>query len=71
MHALLKIGDSFLMLNDEFPEFGGTAAPATESSDTLHIYIENVDSAFEKRLRLGQGEDAGKWRCSGRPLRGK
>jgi uncharacterized glyoxalase superfamily protein PhnB len=30
MHALLKIGDSFLMLNDEFPEFGGTAAPATE-----------------------------------------
>ena len=53
MHALLKIGDSFLMLNDEFPEFGGTAAPAAESSDTLHIYIENVDSAFEKAVAAG------------------
>jgi PhnB protein len=53
MHALLKIGDSFLMLNDEFPEFGGTSAPATESSDTLHIYIDNVDSAFEKAVKAG------------------
>jgi len=55
MHALLKIGDSMLMLNDEFPEYGGDAAPkATGGSGvTLHIYIENVDAAFERAVSAG------------------
>ena len=54
MHAALKIGDSMLMLNDEFPEYGGAMAPATGGSAvTLHIYLENVDAAFERAVSAG------------------
>jgi PhnB protein len=55
MHASLKIGDSILMLNDEFPEWGGEPAPpATGGSGvTLHIYLENVDAAFERAVSAG------------------
>lgn len=55
MHAMLKIGDSFLMLNDEFPEFGGTPAPSANggSGVTLHIYLDNVDAAFERAVSAG------------------
>jgi uncharacterized glyoxalase superfamily protein PhnB len=55
MHAALKIGDSILMLNDEFPEHGGgpAAPPPGGSGDALHIYIENVDAAFERAVSAG------------------
>src|SRR5271165_764463 len=54
MHASLKIGDSMLMLNDEFPEMGGSLAPpASGSSVVLHIYIDNVDAAFERAVSAG------------------
>jgi PhnB protein len=55
MHAALKIGDSILMLNDEFPEYGGAIAPPATggSAVTLHIYIENVDAAFERAVSAG------------------
>jgi len=55
LHASLKIGDSVLMLNDEFPEYGGACAPpATGGSPvTLHIYIENVDAAFVRAVSAG------------------
>src|SRR5277367_4576714 len=54
MHASLRIGDSILMLNDEFPEYGGALAPpATGGSDALHIYIENVDAAFARAVSAG------------------
>ena len=32
LHAALKIGDSILMLNDEFPEMGGAMAPRGETT---------------------------------------
>jgi PhnB protein len=55
MHALLKVGDSMLMLNDEFPEYGGDAAPKPTGGTgvTLHIYIENVDAAWERAVSAG------------------
>lgn len=54
MHAALKIGDSIVMLNDEFPEHGGASAPtAGGSGDALHIYIDNVDSAFQRAVSAG------------------
>jgi len=54
MHAALKIGDSILMLNDEFPEMGGSLAPpASGSSVALHLYLENVDAAFERAVSAG------------------
>lgn len=55
LHAALKIGDSIVMMNDEFPEFAGPLAPtaASPSSITLHIYLENVDAAFERAVSAG------------------
>jgi uncharacterized glyoxalase superfamily protein PhnB len=42
------------MLSDEFPEFGSLSP---ESGGTpsmgLHIYIENVDQAFERAVKAG------------------
>jgi uncharacterized glyoxalase superfamily protein PhnB len=54
MHAALKIGDSMLMLNDEFPEYGGQLAPpAAGSAVALHIYLDNVDAAFARAVSAG------------------
>jgi len=55
MHAAFKIGDSIVMLNDEFPEHGGASAPpATGGSGVaLHVYLENVDAAFDRAVSAG------------------
>lgn len=54
MHALLKIGDSFLMLNDEFPQMGTLSPLTTKGSGVvLHVYTENVDKAFERAVSAG------------------
>ena len=55
LHAALRIGDSMLMLNDEFPEMGGSLGPSATggSAVTLHIYLENVDVAFERAVSAG------------------
>jgi PhnB protein len=54
MHAELRIGDSIVMLSDEFPAYhslsplslGGTAV-------SLHIYTADADAAFEKAVAAG------------------
>ena len=55
MHAELKIGDSIIMLADEFPEFGvvGPESAGGGSSMGLHIYIEDVDAAFDRAVKAG------------------
>ena len=55
LHAAIKIGDSIVMLNDEFPEFGGQLGPSatTGSPVALHIYLDNVDAAFERAVSAG------------------
>jgi PhnB protein len=54
LHAALRIGDSVLMLNDEFPEWGGQAAPRSEVGGcTIHIYVDNVDGLFQQALAAG------------------
>lgn len=53
MHALLKIGDSLLMLNDEFPEYGALAPKDGETGIALHIYVENVDEVFRHATEAG------------------
>ncbi|MGO8736490.1 MAG: VOC family protein [Terriglobia bacterium] len=54
MHAHLKIGDSHLMLADEFPG-AGTPAPQTlgGSPVVLHIYVEEVDTLFNQAVAAG------------------
>ena len=53
MHALLQIGDSKLMLADEFPEFGSLGPQSGGTSVSLHVYVENVDKAWEKAVGAG------------------
>ena len=54
MHARIKVGDSFVMMSDEFPAFhclsplsiGGTSV-------TLHIYTPDVDAMFNQAVKAG------------------
>ena len=54
LHAMLRIGDSPLMLNDEFPEMGGLSPLSTGGAGvTIHIYTDNVDQAFDRAVNAG------------------
>lgn len=54
MHAELQIGDSILMLSDEFPEFGALSPQSAGGSSTLlHIYVDGVDAAFDRAVKAG------------------
>jgi len=54
MHAELMIGDSILMMSDEFPEFGSLSPQAIGGSPLgLHIYVDNVDAAFDRAVKAG------------------
>jgi uncharacterized glyoxalase superfamily protein PhnB len=56
MHAVLKIGDSLVMLSDEFPQSScGMASPQALKGSTvvLHIYVENADAVFNKAVKAG------------------
>jgi PhnB protein len=54
MHAEIKIGDSIIMFNDEFPEWG-SVGPETlgNCTSSLHIYVPDVDAAFQKAVQAG------------------
>lgn len=53
-HAELKLGDSHLMLADEYPELGFHApAPGTVSSVSIMLYVGNVDEVVGGALRAG------------------
>jgi len=54
MHAEIKIGDSIIMMSDEFPEFGSLSPESVgNTSMGLHIYVEDVDSAFDRAVKAG------------------
>lgn len=54
MHAELKIGDSIIMLSDEFPEFGAKSPESIGGSAMgLHIYLDGVDAAFDRAVKAG------------------
>ena len=53
-HAEVKIGDSIVMLSDEWPDHG-KLGPASRGGATssLMIYLEDVDAAFERAIAAG------------------
>jgi len=54
MHAELLIGDSIVMLSDEFPEFGSLSPQSIGGSPMrLHIYVDGVDAAFDRAVKAG------------------
>jgi uncharacterized glyoxalase superfamily protein PhnB len=54
MHAEVQLGDSILMLNDEFPEMGGRSPMTLGGSPvTLMMYVPNVDQVFAQAVAAG------------------
>lgn len=53
LHAMVRIGDSFLMLVDEFPEMGSTGPGQNGSPVTIHHYVEDADATFERAKAAG------------------
>jgi PhnB protein len=50
-HAELKIGDSVIFLNDEFPQ-GNSKSPVTLGGTTggIQLYVNDVDSSFKRAI---------------------
>ncbi len=54
MHAALRIGDSVVMLMDDFPEWGSLGPKALKGSPvTLHLYVQDVDAAIKQAVAAG------------------
>ncbi|HWX22953.1 MAG TPA: VOC family protein [Candidatus Binatia bacterium] len=53
MHAQLKIGGSMLMLGNEFPPSCLSPKSRGGTSVTLHLYVENTDSVFDRAVKAG------------------
>ena len=54
MHASVRIGDSNVMLVDEFPDYGSVGPKKLNGSPvTLHVYVPNVDQVFEQAVAAG------------------
>ena len=54
MHAMIRIGDSAIMLVDEAPEWGTLGPKALKgSSVTIHLYVENADATAETAVKAG------------------
>jgi PhnB protein len=52
-HAELVIGDSPLMLSDEFPGMASAPGPNPTNSYYLFLYTENVDALYDRAVKAG------------------
>jgi PhnB protein len=53
-HAEIKIGDSPIMLADEFPEMGYKSPQTLGGSPVgIMIYVEDVDTVFDRAIAAG------------------
>jgi len=54
MHAMIRIGDSPLMLVDEFPQWGSLGPRSLKGTPvTIHLYVEDVDAVTEQAVAAG------------------
>ncbi|MBJ6752483.1 VOC family protein [Geomonas anaerohicana] len=54
MHAELMVGDSIIMMGDEFPGENCKSAETLGASPiSFYLYVENVDAAFRRALEAG------------------
>jgi PhnB protein len=57
-HAELQIGDSRIMLADEFPNMGGKSPQTLGGSPVaIMLYVEDVDTMYRQALAAGAKED--------------
>jgi PhnB protein len=54
MHAEIKIGDSMIMLNDEWPGMGEQSPQSLGGhTSSIFLYVEDVDSVYAKAVAAG------------------
>lgn len=57
MHAEIKIGDSIIMLADEFPQMDALSPKTIGGSPVgLMLYLPNVDEVFQRAIAAGAKE---------------
>jgi len=53
-HAEMRIGDSIVMLCDDFPEFGSRGPLALGGSTVvIHLYVPDADAVWERAMAAG------------------
>lgn len=54
MHAAVRIGDSVVMLMDEFKEWGSLGPKSLKGSPvTVHLYVDDADASVERAVAAG------------------
>jgi PhnB protein len=54
IHAQMKIGDSYFMLVDEFPEWGGKGPKMLGGTPVaIHLYVNDADAIFKQAVDAG------------------
>ena len=53
MHAQMRVGDSFIMLADHFPEFGSFPVAEGASPVFVHLYVPDTDAVYQAALAAG------------------
>lgn len=54
MHAEIRLGDSTIMLADEFPEMQAVSPTTLKgTAGSLMVYVEDVDSRFQQAVAAG------------------
>lgn len=54
MHAEIKIGNSMIMIADEFPDWGCLSPASLNGSPvTVHLYVPDCDAVFKKATQAG------------------
>jgi PhnB protein len=53
-HAELNIGESVIMLADEFPDMGVRGPKSVGGTPvTIHVYVEDVDATMDRAVKSG------------------
>lgn len=53
-HAELSIGDSLLLVHDDFSDLGGPGAPVPgRSGVTIHLYVPDAEAVFQRATGAG------------------
>jgi PhnB protein len=54
MHGMIRIGDSTVMLVDEYPDYGSFGPKSLKGSPvTIHLYVEDVDAFVRRAVDAG------------------
>lgn len=54
LHAMIQIGDSFVMMADEFPSMGSKSPTSIGGTAvTLHLYVDDADKIFNQAVNAG------------------